>query len=195
MSLAVQLTLEEAEEIIGAPASTWHGRCYEIASRLAPHLGGRAVYGIWLGPIAPDSVFAGRQFTHHGWVRQPDRIVCDPTRFTLEAPHCPAIYYGPEGREYDQGGNRLREAFESSRPGPPSGNVEPVTIDFGRAAPCVAGLLGWDPAQGLSRQQLLWLANRPPHRLHPFAAEVYGVLKDAGWGALIPLDNQREVLG
>ncbi len=189
------LTLARAEEMVGEPASRWHGRCYEIACTLAQHAGGRAVYGIWLGPIHRASRFAGRTFIHHGWILRPAGGVCDPTRFTLTQPDAPAIHYGPEGREYDRGGNRLRARYETPRPGPPAPNEQITVVDFGSLRAAVEDILGWDPANGLSRAQQFWLAKRSPDELGPVTYAVYRAFETSGLVALIPIDNRREVLG
>lgn len=90
-------TLKECEKAIGEPASTWVGRCYEIACKIVDAglvsrkhgLDGVAVYGHWLGPISPRSHFADRVrvgFVQHGWIYvEGHGIVIDPTRWVFEA--------------------------------------------------------------------------------------------------------------
>lgn len=95
-------TLQECEQVLGEPASTWAGRCFEIASKIVDakliELPAVAVYGHWIGPIHPKSQFATRRnlgFTQHGWIWIEDLgMVVDPTRFVFEhrAPYIFADY-------------------------------------------------------------------------------------------------------
>jgi hypothetical protein len=100
-------TLQACEKALGAPASAWVARCYEIAcaivkAKLVP--GGEAVYGHWLGPIARTSHFASRAsmgFTPHGWIYvQDEGLVIDPTRWAFEAV-TPYLYSGREPDAWD----------------------------------------------------------------------------------------------
>ena len=94
-------TIEECEAALGEPAQSWAGRCFEIASRLveAKLVEGRAVYGLWRGDIHPESIFARRSYTHHGWIvvhdhRRNEERVVDPTRWVFEHRR-PYLYTGP----------------------------------------------------------------------------------------------------
>jgi hypothetical protein len=98
-------SLEACEKAIGEPASAWVARCYEISckiveAKLVP--GGAAVYGHWLGPIAPRSHFADRAntgFVPHGWIYvENEGLVIDPTRWAFEA-RTPYLFSGYEPEE------------------------------------------------------------------------------------------------
>lgn len=89
------LTVKRVEKVLGQRASKWKGNCFGIAGALVAKklVEGVAVYGFYHGPIAKTSMFAGRAFTHHGWVLQPDGTVVDPTRWVFEDVE-PYIYVG-----------------------------------------------------------------------------------------------------
>lgn len=52
-----KLTIKGAEKLVGLKTTQWVGNCFAIASKLAPHFGGTAVYGHWLGEISPLAEF------------------------------------------------------------------------------------------------------------------------------------------
>lgn len=191
MTTTQALTIADAERLLGEPAERWVGRCYEIASRLAEHVGGRPAYGHWRGPVHRDSLFAYARtvgFARHGWLAMPDGTVCDPTRWTFTLDE-PSIYFGPADH-YDEGGNVWRE----SQSGPPpvfTGEAHPIELapweaDF------VATLLGQSVPQ-FTIAQLMWIAHRSPHTLGDFAQPIYEALDAAGLRAFVPLDNWRMV--
>lgn len=84
-------TLKECEKALGERAPQWAKRCYEIAHKIVKKglvPGGEAVYGHWLGPVHPNSPFAGKRmpFVQHGWIWIEDHgLVVDPTRWCFEA--------------------------------------------------------------------------------------------------------------
>lgn len=133
-----RLSPREAGEIIGVPVEEWPGRCHEIASLLlaADLISGTLRYGMWVGPIAKESSFAGRTLCHHGWVEREPAIPCPGCRgaFRVEGPCCdlnggsPAVVVDPtrwvfehvrpyifEGHDveavYDVAGDRVRQAL------------------------------------------------------------------------------------
>lgn len=92
-------TLQQCEKAVGEPATQWVARCYEIACAIVDAglvKGGEAVYGHWLGPVAPRSHFADRRgtgFIPHGWIWVEDEgMVVDPTRWVFEA-RTPYLFY------------------------------------------------------------------------------------------------------
>lgn len=83
-------TLGECERAIGEKAAAWVARCYEISCAIVKTglVDGDAVYGHWVGPVAPKSHFADRSglpFVPHGWILLKDGRVFDPTRWVFEA--------------------------------------------------------------------------------------------------------------
>lgn len=90
------ITVAEVEKAIKLPAKKWAGQCYGVATEMVKKgvVDGRAVYGIWWGLIHPKSLFAGRAWTHHGWIVLYDHSVIDPTRWVFEHAK-PYIYHGP----------------------------------------------------------------------------------------------------
>ncbi len=91
-------TLAQCEKAVGEPASAWVARCYEISFKIVAKglVDGEAVYGHWLGDIAPGSHFADRKrlgFVSHGWILLKDGRVLDPTRWVFENV-APYLYVG-----------------------------------------------------------------------------------------------------
>jgi len=91
-------TLEACERALNEPASAWLARCYEISCKIveAKLVDGDAVYGHWVGNVAPGSHFAGRTstgFVRHGWILLKDGRVLDPTRWVFEDVE-PYLYVG-----------------------------------------------------------------------------------------------------
>jgi hypothetical protein len=85
----MKLDPEKIAEAIGIPLATWPGNCYGIACAVveAGLVDGTAVYGHWLGPVAPSGHFgarSGHAFVQHGWIVTPDDEVIDPTRWVFE---------------------------------------------------------------------------------------------------------------
>jgi hypothetical protein len=99
-------TLAEAEAAIGEPAAQWVSRCYEISYKLVERglVNGRAVYGHFLGPVAPDTHFYKRSqalpFIAHGWVELEDGRILDPTRWVFEGAQ-PYLYVGEDNSVAD----------------------------------------------------------------------------------------------
>ncbi len=194
------LPIAGAERLLESPAGEWVGRCFEVASRLAPYYGDEAVarYGHYRGPVDPQSRFFGKMlatgFVQHGWIEVGDRIV-DPTRFGFGNPGStvPFLYRTRvTDREYDLGGDRLREQMATPRP-VPAGDEIPEPLDFA-VGDIVRGLLG-RPEGKLTAAEASWIANLPRSSLAPHAAEVYGWLDANDLRALVPIDNWRLVMG
>lgn len=95
-------TILECEQALKETADRWAGRCYEISCRiveagLLPD-GASPVYGHWLGPVEPGSVFYKKHklpFIRHGWVLldSDEEKVFDPTRWAFEMKE-PYLYVG-----------------------------------------------------------------------------------------------------
>lgn len=205
-------TLAACEEALGEPASAWVARCHEIALRIhaAGLVDGRVVYGHWRGPISRKSHFASRRgmgFCNHGWVFLPDGRVFDPTRWAFEA-KAPYLYVGPNDH-YDEGGNVHRMLMMGP---PPAFHREGRVVRFekheldAKAWTFVEKLLGHLDAYGMdeedapepgevSFEQVQWLSRCDPDFLEPHAKAIFEALVKKGFGAFIPIDNRRKVLG
>jgi len=200
-------TLQQAEKVIGEPAPKWIARCFEIAFKLVDRglVEGVAVYGHWLGPVAPKTHFSGRQvlgFVQHGWVLLPDGRVLDPTRWGFEGV-APYLYVGPSDY-YDEGGNRFRMSRLGSPPvfDPDEETVEldQYVLSDGAAWTFVENLLGLndsfhmaDEPGTITREQLFWLANVDPRKLGGHAKAIYAAIEKLDEIALIPIDNRLAV--
>jgi hypothetical protein len=93
-------SLAQCEKAIGEKAEKWVARCYEISCAIvaAGLVDGEAVYGHWIGDVAPGSHFAERgrlPFIPHGWILLKDGRVLDPTRWVFEDVD-PYLYVGEE---------------------------------------------------------------------------------------------------
>lgn len=113
MSKAFRMTAEEVALAIKVPLDQWPGNCFGIAEAMvkAGLVDGTAVYGHWIGPISPRSMFQSRRglgFCHHGWVLLKDeKTVVDPTRYVFESRQ-PYIFQGvPEMEcpDFEAGGD------------------------------------------------------------------------------------------
>lgn len=202
--------IARAEKAVGSAIATWAGRCYEIACTLvrAKIVPGEAVYGHWLGPIAPESYFAdqkGVPFVRHGWIVQPGGKIVDPTRwtFTGEQPH---IYQGISGPEYDEGGDKWRASMMERCPthdehwfNEPHGAAEVHFSPKILAQPAwahVEKLVNDKESEGtipgwLTKTQTMWLANVPYSALGEHAGAIYKALRDLGFSEFVPIDNKR----
>jgi len=200
------ITAEEVAKRIRIPLKRWPGNCSGIvkACLKAGVVKGKFRYGVWLGKIHRKSVFGGRAFSHHAWVKTPDGGVFDPTRwcFTLEKPR---IFTSEEResdlREYDFGGNRLHAHFRRPCPGV-SATDKKVTLTLPEST------MSWVASQVRDARvsgnkivmdygQVFWLGNTPLH-LFPdktTAGVVLKALVKAGHSSVIPWDNYEEVLG
>lgn len=91
------LTATMVARAIGQPTKKWPGNCYAIASMMvkAKLVEGKAVYGHWLGRVGDCNLFSGKPVVRHGWIRQPNGTVVDPTRWVFEEKK-PYIFVGHE---------------------------------------------------------------------------------------------------
>lgn len=197
-----KLTIAAAECAVGSPISEWAGRCYEVSCTLveAKLVDGEAVYGHWLGPIAPGSYFghrAGTPFVRHGWIVLPDDKVVDPTRFSFTGDR-PGIYCGPNGPEYDEGGNQWLS--KTRQPFPEDDGSAKIELSrrilSSDAWRFVEELVGDEVAleQGVAmftQRQLHWIATAPYTSFGRFAHQVYGALDVVGAGGFVPFDNRK----
>lgn len=184
------IKVSEAVKKIGIPVKEWDGACYAIACTFVRCgvVKGKPAYGHWRGPISPKSSFAGRGalgFVHHGWIELPNQKICDPTRWVFEAVK-PYIYVGYNDY-YDAGGNVFREEIMEQ---PPAFNPTEKVVSFPSITTAVS-FLGSPP---YCFGQLFWLANLPLPYLGEDAKKIYTALKNASFGALVPIDNYRMVM-
>lgn len=190
-------TPENAAAVIEWPLEQWHGNCFGVASALveAGVQEGKAVYGHYHGPVAETGYWAehaGRLFQNHGWIRD-GRVIIDPTRWSFldEEPfiHVTTV----EDEEYDEGGQKIREAFE--RPAPKYVAEEPLhELELPDETRTV--FLHWlGNAPDFRRSGVFWLANLSVNRLGEHAKPLFKALVLADLEALIPWDNRVLVLG
>lgn len=99
--------------------------------------------------------------------------------------------FDPIDWPYDEGGNALREMM-GSKPCPEYNPDEKVEADFGEAQGYVYALVG---GKGFSKWQLAWVANLPLKMLAEYPVVIYNELVRLKFGAFIPIDNRKRVLG
>ena len=192
------VTVAQVEEAMGCPAAEWVARCYEVAccvtdANLVP---GRAVYGHWTGDVNPQSHFAGRRglpFVRHGWVvTDNEGTVLDPTRWVFEA-CAPYIFTGTpqpgEAWPYDEAGDAWRASLQRFVPSRVRGE------DYADVELTTAVLRRLDLPVRLTVGQAVWVANLPMSVLGKDARDVYLALADAGFKAMVPLDNWLREVG
>ena len=186
--------IKEIERRIKWPAARWAGNCYGVAvtifkAKLVPAKS-HVRYGVWHGPIDAGSQFAGRAFTHHGWIELPDGRIYDPTRFVFEGKP-PYIWIGSNDQNfYDLAGQRLNKMLSSECPvarEKPVKLTDPQREILGQFLPSICER---DPDFG----QLMWLGNLPPDEMNGQAKSVYTVFEKLNLQALIPLYFRRYVL-
>ncbi len=188
--------IERIEERFGIPAEEWHGRCFEIASRLVDTglVEGMAIYGHYTGPIDSTSYWSSRHaldFVPHGWVLAPSGVIIDPTRFSFENT-TPYLYVGKPGDDgydhYDEGGNLLRETLYKAPPLFDSKREKDMNLS-GPARLHALALLKRKHGK-FDFGGAFWLANVPYKMLHPWNREIYAAIKEAYIG-LVPIDNDQ----
>lgn len=196
-------TVAEAEKAIGLTADRWKGNCYGIACAFVDKklVEGVAVYGHWLGTVDVSSMFfptSGLGFIQHGWIVMPHGKICDPTRWEFEGVS-PYVYVGPNGGNYDEGGNQWREALMHP---PPKFDIEEKTFEITSE---VMNSETWNfvekkleldydsdqPIGVLTVRQLMWLANLSPRTLGQHAGVVLDALRKLDLHAFMPVDNKR----
>lgn len=175
------MKVSEVEEKIGIPWTSWAGNCKGIADAMVEHMdiNGKAVYGLWVGNIDPDSMFAGRAVTHHGWIRCKDGKIIDPTRWVFEC-NRPYIYIG-ESDYYDEGGITLK----LNRSPPDYDPNKHIDYDFGEEWYIYKTLLKSDK---VSLMQLYYLANLPPQAIGIHARKMYEHIRNTDNVGFIPID-------
>jgi hypothetical protein len=173
----------------GVPASNWVGQCASVAKALQKSglplgKGTTYHYGHWTGPIAPQSHFKERPFTHHAWLQKDDQII-DPTRWVFES--CEPYIYVGQNDHYDDGGQSLdmQRIGQAPKPEGPAYLPRPENSD----ALAILEAEGITEEK-LTRNQAHHLANLPPNA-YPKIAAIHQWLKAHSLTALIPIDYQR----
>jgi hypothetical protein len=193
-----ELTIHLIEQAIEIPAHRWVGRCWGVAQAVAQAglvPGYSVVYGSWLGHFRPESAWSQAGYSNviarHGWLRNRNRHIIDPTRWAFETTH-PYIYFGKNDGCYDEASQSVAEVLHQSVPSFSEDN-RPFAHAFpDAAAEHVASILGpppWDIFQ------MIWLGSCPISRLDPFTEDIYRTIIDAGFQAFIPIDARFMVLG
>lgn len=193
----------EIEQAIGAPATGWHGRCFEIASKVlesgALHevqqrVGKlHAVYGQYCGFVAPGSYFDGKPVIQHGWIENETGLVIDPTRFVF-AGDDPYIWIGSSS-DYDLGSQRLKQALRGPAPGYTPEKVVTLVNDEQKALEAFDRLLigaGRAVETGtVGVAQMFWVGTLPLETLGDDVALVYEEFKAQDMKGLVPVDLMK----
>jgi hypothetical protein len=197
------LTLAQAEKIIGKPPADWRGCCYAVSCKLAESgvlPNAIAVYGAYLGPVAPGSMFDDSvPFQRHGWVLYEDGALLDPTRWVFENT-VPYLYWTTQSNsDYDEGNNSIRRAL--LRPAP---KYDPFEKRFSlgqHITEATWGAIAKMLEEGDDRNErticlseLFWLANLPLDMLGELALPLFTALTALGKEVAIPMDNYRRVM-
>lgn len=183
------ISIKKAEQLIHSKASTWEGNCHTVASELLKTntkelKGGKLLYGMWHGPIHPKSIFAGRPFTHHGWIRMPDATIVDPTRWAFEYVK-PYIYHG-ENDFYDAGGQRLKLAMRGECPD--FTGQHPIPAPQGKLREIIQSVCQDKIGEQICASQKFYIANTPPILLGDSKKELHSWLLENNCGVFIPMD-------
>lgn len=203
------ITVKDVAKAIKIPAKQWVNRCHEIASAIVDEglVKGRAVYGLYLGPVDDDSFFNSEAPGHrHGWVKLKGGRVLDPTRWVFENLP-PYIYVGPRSREYDEGMQGLRNALRAPCPEPGQPGYETTQPDqtlfvSNECAVVLKALANNQGERGGDLDKCVefpfsvmhWLCNSPVAMLHPFTREFFVAVANKGFKALIPIDNWLQAM-
>jgi hypothetical protein len=197
------ITIKQAVAALDWPTARWKGQCFAVASQIvaAGLVSGTAVYGHYHGPVHPKSMFAAKKkvigFCQHGWVLLDDGRIFDPTRWVFENKK-PYFHIGRQTVEYDEGGNRLRQAMFHPVPAydPDEEKMELTESMLPSAAFIHAekllriNLADQEPGV-FTKGQVYWLANAPYETLQPHAYAIYKAMVRLGVGSFVPIDNRR----
>ena len=116
------MNIQKVEKAINIFINRWDGNCYGIACEIVKSglVKGRAVYGHYYGFVAKGEKWnTKRLFQRHGWIVSELGQIIDPTRWSFEGnePYIAIFESNSEFiKDYDEGGNRLRESM--TRPPP-----------------------------------------------------------------------------
>lgn len=195
----------DVAKLIGIPLKEWPGQCHAIATALqgsgllkpiSGRLGrARVAYGIYRGPIAPESPFSRRPFSHHGWIEFESGLIVDPTRWVFES--APPALAAVSIDDYDLAG-RFTRAMMTPRVLPQFDESQRVVtwdVDDADITNTVKALLGasgeWDRRIGLA--QMVWLGNLALETLGPHASQIFDFFSRKGLISLVPIDHRSWV--
>lgn len=193
---ASSLDVHEVARAIDFDLIMWPGNCFAVASKIvqAGLIQGNAVYGHYLGPVAPGTLFDGKPIIRHGWIKTPDGSLYDPTRFVFEG--VPAYICKVPARnihEYDEGGNLLR--MMQTPPPPEHDASQPQTAVPDEAQDLFSRLLQRpERATSITTDEAVWLANLSTLELMDDAAPLYSALIAMNCKAYIPFDNLQSTI-
>lgn len=178
----------------------WINRCHEISSLAIKKgcIAGSVIYGNYYGPVGLDCpkeewIIRKKQGypIRHGWIRQPDNVIVDPTRWVFEGvnPYVALILSSDkEHKEYDPGAQLLRARTAGPLPTRGSDKLE-HNLELDKA------LITWSKVMLQDKQgppytvlQIMWLANLTPTVLGVVAPSFYRALADADYKTAIPVD-------
>lgn len=186
------LTIEMLEECLGQPASEWHGKCSQLAHATISILGhGHYAYGHYYGKIDPKGYWSHRGIARHGWVLLGDGRILDPTRWSFENVD-PYIYIGPNGTDYDEGGNALRGFMRT--PCPSADDEKAIGLKEVMESRYFFEELTKTPFEEITQSQAMWVANAPYDELGIAVAPIYRTLIENKMEAFIPVDNYNRAL-
>ena len=213
---ATKLTIARIAAALDLPTKYWPGNCYSIACGIlrAKLIEGIAVYGHYYGPIADDSYFEQRKFTHHGWIVTLDYTLVDPTRWVFEAVD-PYIFVADSAArkrasktkrldvntlndEYDISGDAIRQLMRGPCPPfDPKRVLEKKKYSFdlrdAAALTFVKDQLSDPPLW--THEQLHWIATMSLSALGVHAKPIYEALVEGNLAVYIPIDYRNLVLG
>lgn len=200
-------SINDCESAINMLANEWIGRCHEIAVEIknALKIPGVPQYGIYTGIIHNKSVFKGRPFTRHGWIKLKDGRIFDPTRWVFDRPLTPYIWCEfDHDNEYDIGGLILKRAINGFEPAP-----SPHTYNDRRDKPydlmlnkkSIEYLVSIFPeiinksdnSITLSLGQINWFVHLPHHEMGRYVKSIMKSIRKAGLNHLIPIDTQNVI--
>jgi len=209
MSLAFPMDPDEIATAIDMPVANWPGNCHGVAEailRRLPVAGMRLVRGHFDGHVSRESIYRGGP-QQHSWLELEDGRILDPTRWAMTNPRRPRIYLGANDH-YDEGGLMMRAQSRpgismslflsgQSMTGPQEailkalGEMETWKIDAlfeagGLSVP--AGVPGLRDADRLHGR----IFDPVEHFREPEA--FFGGLREAGLGAMVPVDTMVRVL-
>jgi hypothetical protein len=179
----------------------WKGACSKVADALQDEMEPGEVAmirGHWIGPVADGSLFARKPVSGHTWLQMKDGTIVDPTRWVFENVE-PYIFVGSDDENYDEGGQRLREAVRVMRGSAPRWDKAHVQYTFEGPTKVWVWIESQfedtspDKAWTLSRWQVAWIANTSPREFWPFAPIIYHWLEKVGMKTYVPIDLWRMV--
>lgn len=187
--------ISKIEKTINWKSKDWSGHCHAVANEIlnAGIINGRLVYGQFLGDINKNSIFFGNPFPHHGWIELDNGDIFDPTRWSFEDKE-PYIFIGKNTGEYDEGGDKLREALSIPKPEYDSSDKQkdiPNTFQ----AEIYRNLLGIPKSRNQTCiSEIMWAANLSRKELGTIIKPIYEFIDSIGLSVFIPLDNKILIL-